>query len=81
MTHVSEEAALDEVLRNFVTGNNHMMIAHRPDASSYTEGSIETASISGLITLEDVMETLIQVYSGSYSPCSVILPLEIADMG
>ena len=60
---MSEEAALDEVLRNFITGNNHIMIAHRCDGSGHTDANIEAAYITGLITLEDVMETLIQVIS------------------
>ena len=61
LSYISEDAPLDVVLRKFVTGNSHIMIAHKPDSSGPIDVVLEGASITGLITLEDVMETLIQV--------------------
>ena len=60
MAHVSEEAPLDEVLRTFMTSNNHMLIAHAAAATSYDGADIASTAVTGLITLEDVMETLMQ---------------------
>lgn len=60
MAHVSEEVPLDEVLRTFMTSNNHMLIAHVPPAAAYDGANIDTARVTGLITLEDVMETFMQ---------------------
>lgn len=61
VAHVSEEAPLDEVLRTFMTSNNHMLIAHAACTSSYDGANISSTAVTGLITLEDVMETLMQV--------------------
>ena len=58
---MSEEAPLDEVLRTFMTSNNHMLIAHSGGAASHDGALIADTVVTGLITLEDVMETLIQV--------------------
>lgn len=60
MAHVSEEAPLDEVLRTFMTSNNHMLIAHAAASTSYDGADIASTAVTGLITLEDVMETLMQ---------------------
>lgn len=43
------------------------MIARKPDSSGPIDVVLEGASITGLITLEDVMETLIQVRSAAAS--------------
>lgn len=48
--HVSEDEPLDQVFKLFMTSSNHMLLAHRDDGT-----------VTGLITLEDVMEELIQV--------------------
>ncbi len=61
VAHVSQEAPLDEVLRTFMSSNNHMLIAHAAAGSSYDGADLASTAVTGLITLEDVMETLMQV--------------------
>ena len=48
-------------LRTFMTSNNHMLIAHAAASTSYDGADIASTAVTGLITLEDVMETLMQV--------------------
>jgi len=43
-----------------MTSNNHMLIAHASSHTSYDGADISTTAVTGLITLEDVMETLMQ---------------------
>ena len=49
--HVSEDEPLDSVFKLFMTSYNHMLLAYAEDST-----------VTGLITLEDVMEELIQVW-------------------
>ena len=65
VAHVAEDKTLDEVLKTFMTCNNHMLIAHvaQPEPSGSDALDISSMEVTGLITLEDVMETLIQVHS------------------
>jgi hypothetical protein len=43
-----------------MTSNNHMLIAHASSNSTYDGADISGTAVTGLITLEDVMETLMQ---------------------
>ena len=54
--HVSEIEPLDSVFKLFMTSSNHMLLAHSEDGT-----------VTGLITLEDVMEELIQVGASSHT--------------
>lgn len=55
-------AAAHQVFLQFITTANHMLIAHaRPSHAYDTEVEIEHTEITGLITLEDVMEEIVQV--------------------
>lgn len=44
-----------------MNSNNHMLIAHAAPSTSYDGADISATAVTGLITLEDVMETLMQV--------------------
>ncbi len=53
---------LDVVFKGFISSSNHMLIAHRPlDGSLPRADHLEASPVTGLITLEDVLETVIQV--------------------
>jgi CBS domain containing-hemolysin-like protein len=53
---VREDVNLDLVFKEFMTSSNHMLLVRRaPDLPSGPDGEVV-----GLITLEDVMEELIQ---------------------
>ena len=43
-----------------MTSNNHMLIAHESAHTAYDGADIASTAVTGLITLEDVMETLMQ---------------------
>ena len=60
--HVFEDEMLDVVFKGFISSSNHMLIAHRPlDGSLPRADHLEASPVTGLITLEDVLETVIQV--------------------
>jgi hypothetical protein len=57
---VREDVKLDVVFKEFMSSNNHMLLVRRaPDMPGAPDGEVV-----GLITLEDVMEELIQVRLG-----------------
>ena len=60
MASVREDVKLDVVFKEFMSSNNHMLLVRRaPDMPGAPDGEVV-----GLITLEDVMEELIQVRLG-----------------
>ncbi|KAK9864836.1 hypothetical protein WJX84_007154, partial [Apatococcus fuscideae] len=59
--HVLEDEKLDVVFKGFISSANHMLIAHRPLNGSLSRADqLEASPVTGLITLEDVLETVIQ---------------------
>ncbi len=57
MTYVRENVKLDVVFKEFMSSANHMLLVRRePDMPGGPDGDV-----TGLITLEDVMEELIGV--------------------
>ena len=61
MTYVRENVKLDVVFKEFMTSANHMLLVRRePDMPGGPDGDV-----TGLITLEDVMEELIGVRPAS----------------
>ncbi len=59
---VREDVKLDVVFKEFMSSNNHMLLVRRaPDMPGAPDGEVV-----GLITLEDVMEELIQVCAAVY---------------
>lgn len=53
---------LDVVFKGFISSSNHMLIAHKPLQGSLSRADqLEASPVTGLITLEDVLETVIQV--------------------
>lgn len=60
VARVSENDTLDGVFKRFITGNNHMLIACCPEPTG--EGSLDGPACvpTGLITLEDVLEEVLQ---------------------
>lgn len=59
---VREDVMLDVVFKEFMSSNNHMLLVRRaPDMRGGPDGEV-----IGLITLEDVMEELIQVCSSNH---------------
>ena len=62
VTYVSENVKLDVVFKEFMTSANHMLLVRRePDMPGGRDGDV-----TGLITLEDVMEELIGVRPAPY---------------
>ncbi len=59
---VREDVKLDVVFKEFMSSSNHMLLVRRaPDMPGGPDGDV-----IGLITLEDVMEELIQVQPPLY---------------
>ena len=62
MASVREDVKLDVVFKEFMSSNNHMLLVRRaPDMPGASDGDVV-----GLITLEDVMEELIQVCAAAF---------------
>ncbi|KAK9814494.1 hypothetical protein WJX72_006765 [[Myrmecia] bisecta] len=59
--HISEDVTLDKVFKVFMTSANHLLIAHRGSFDeNASQSEIAAGEVTGLITLEDVIEQLIQ---------------------
>ena len=67
VTYVREDVKLDVVFKEFMSSANHMLLVQgTSDGSPEADSS---ASVCGLITLEDVMEELIGVSPARHGTC------------
>lgn len=62
VSRIYEDVTLDQVLTNFLTSANHLLIAHRRhnDNGHLGQEDITASPVTGLITLEDVIEEMIK---------------------
>lgn len=60
VARVSENDTLDGVFKRFLTANNHMLIACNPESPDTSSLEGPNCAPTGLITLEDVLEEVLQ---------------------